>query len=103
VATALKQGKGGPPELAEFDLDQAMWERFGVRANPENLQDWPEQKILDYIEIMQAQAQLARSQMQAPGGGGAAGAPSKADATEEAYRRMKAAKAARQAQQAPPT
>ncbi|MFJ5532498.1 hypothetical protein [Streptomyces sp. NPDC093261] len=73
-----------PWELGEFYFDEALWSRFGTRANPERIEDWPRRKVHDYQQIMEAQGKVSREQSPS------ASSPANAEATEEAFRLMQA-------------
>lgn len=74
-----------PPELAQFRQDATFWERFGARANPENLDDWPEQQVRDYITILNLEAQVIEEQRNSGGGPSASG---RAAATEDVFNQL---------------
>ena len=48
VSSAIRMGTAAPPELMEFAYEREMWQAFGVRANPERLEDWPRRKAEHY-------------------------------------------------------
>jgi len=56
--SALKNNQPGPPELSEFRLQEAFWTRFGVKLD--ELDNWPLQKVNDFIEIMNIEAQIQK-------------------------------------------
>jgi hypothetical protein len=89
VTAAVRTGKGGPEALLEFRCLEAFWTRFGV--DEDRLRTWPRQRIQEYLRIMQVENALKAEPHSA---GGQGGGMSQADATEAAYRAMKAAKGA---------
>lgn len=77
---ALETGKDLPPELNEFIIAEQFWQSFGARVVPEALDDWPEQQIDTFFQIMEARAEVQKAQTD-----GKATTPAKSEATEQAY------------------
>jgi hypothetical protein len=93
ILTALRNNAEEVPwELGEFYFDEALWTRFGTRANPERIEDWPRRKVRDYQSIMEAQGKVSREQpsSSSSSASGTPGRASRAEATEEAFRLMQA-------------
>jgi hypothetical protein len=80
VRRALETGKDAPSELSEFAIAEQFWQSFGVRVVPETLDDWPEQQIGAYIQILDARAELQSAKAD-----GSATTPAKSEATEKAF------------------
>jgi hypothetical protein len=84
LMAALRNGKSGPPELQDFQLRQAFWERFGERLD-DILEKWPSQQVEDYVTIMTVESEVAREKNEQ-------GSSSQGDSqtTEAAYEAMRA-------------
>lgn len=77
-----------PAALTEYLVEKRFWQEFGAPQPP--LDDWPRRKVAEYVAIQRAIDEVERERERAANNSGLPASSGSAQATEEAYRAMRA-------------